>query len=114
MSVLVLAAEATLCLAHTLVEFDMRRFAMVSTGWKTSSSAIPAQPDPSNLAVPDCLLYSLVAEPMAGAMAGGDMVARYLSNARKDTKVDSRQTGRINGPTLLLENYVGKSSEIVE
>lgn len=32
-------------------------------------------PEPSKRAVPDSLLYSLPAAPMAGAIAGGDMVA---------------------------------------
>ena len=75
----------------TRVELLMRRLAVVSTGWKTISSAIPADPilsqifesypsshcayipEPNSLAVPDSLLYSFTPEPRTGAMAGGDI-----------------------------------------
>ena len=77
-------------IVHTRLELLINRFAIVSTGWKTISSAIPADPawisrehqmsclhcvpDPSNLAMPDSLLYSFPAAPTTGAIAGGDML----------------------------------------
>jgi hypothetical protein len=91
--------------ARTLDELDMSRLAMVSTGWNTISSAIPAEPehgqyivshiwgtripDPSNRAMPDSLLYSLPAAPMAGAIAGGDIWSCvYVRGKRKANEDD--------------------------
>lgn len=46
----------------------MRRFAIVSTGWNTKSSAMPDVPDPKTRAVPDSLYFP---------PAGGDILSWY-------------------------------------
>ena len=50
-------------------------------------------PDPSNRAVPDSLLYSLPAEPKAGAIAAGDMLEdwshRYTAAVRGWGQIES-------------------------
>jgi hypothetical protein len=45
----------------------INRFAVVSTGWKTMSSAIPAHPAPNTLAVFDSLLYTFADELVPAA-----------------------------------------------
>jgi hypothetical protein len=45
----------------------INRFAVVSTGWNTMSSAIPAHPAPSTLAVLDSLLYTFADELVPAA-----------------------------------------------
>ena len=55
-------------------------------------------PEPSNLAVPDSLLYSFAPEPNAGAMAGGDMVQSAQRSALDDCDSSSDK-----GPLGVLE-----------
>lgn len=99
-----------------MVELLIRRFAIVSTGWKTKSSAIPAEPltmnqwivprghqhsyvpDPSSLAMPDSRLYSLPDEPRAGARAGGDILVCGYEYARdRGANTGHRSPARIKG-----------------
>jgi hypothetical protein len=56
----------------------MRRFAIVSTGWKIASSAIPAEPDPNNLARLDSFSRA--------AAIGGDIVCVFFKVYGKRSK----------------------------
>ena len=55
-------------------------------------------PEPSNLAVPDSLLYSFAPEPKAGAMAGGDMAQSAQRSA-----LDGSGSLTDRGPLGVLE-----------
>lgn len=57
---------------------EKKKRRLTSTGWKTMSSAIPENPDPSTRAVPDSFL----------PVIGGDMMVRWSEREQRAAKGD--------------------------